>query len=137
MSTRDDGEVRSGVEPDEVFCTSCGVVIEEHAEICPECGVRQIEPAPAADRGPQHGASLPDARTYELRKVARKDKGIVALMGFFFSPVAYLMVGKTGLAILNFVTFNYLLFGVIIVPIHTASIVGKARSELRRHGETW
>ena len=80
---------------------------------------------------------MPDARIYELRKVARKDKGIVALMGFFFSPVAYLMVGKTGLAILNFITFNYLLFGVIIVPIHSASIVGNARSELRRHGETW
>ncbi|MFD1644616.1 zinc ribbon domain-containing protein [Haloarchaeobius litoreus] len=135
MSTRDDGEVRSGVGPDEVFCTSCGVVIKEHAEICPECGVRQIEPAP--ERRSPRGSGLPDARTYELRKVARKDKGIVALMGFFLSPVGYLMVGKTGLAIINFLTFNYLLFGVIIVPIHTSSIIGNARSELRRHGETW
>jgi len=137
MSTKDDGEVRNGVEPDEVFCTSCGVVIKEHAEICPECGVRQLEPAPAPGQRGRGGGSLPDARTYELRKLARKDKGLVALVGFFFSPVAYLMVGKTGLAILNFLTFNYLLFGIFIVPIHTASIVGKARSELRRHGETW
>ena len=135
MSTRDDGGVRSDVAPDEVFCTSCGVVIKEHAEICPECGVRQIEPAP--ERPGPRGSSLPDARTYELRKVARKDKGVVALVGFFLSPAGYLMVGKTGLAIINFLTFNYFLFGIIIVPIHTSSIIGNARSELRRHGETW
>lgn len=137
MSTKDDDEVRSGVAPDEVFCTSCGVVITEHAEICPACGVRQLEPAPATDQRGRGDGTLPDARTYELRKVARKDKGLVALVGFFFSPVAYLMVGRTGLAILNFLTFNYLLFGIFIVPIHSASIIGKARSELRRYGETW
>jgi len=27
--------------PDEVYCSSCGEVIKERAEICPECGVRQ------------------------------------------------------------------------------------------------
>ena len=32
----------SGVGPQEVFCTSCGSVIHERAEICPECGVRQL-----------------------------------------------------------------------------------------------
>ncbi len=129
--------MRSGVAPDEVFCTSCGVVIKEHAEICPECGVRQIEAAPPVDNRGHGGGNLPDARTYELRKIARKDKGIVALVGFFLSPAGYLMVGKTGLAIINFLTFNYFLFGIIIVPIHTSSIIGNARSELRRHGETW
>lgn len=137
MSTEDEDSRRDDVAPDEVFCTSCGVVIEEHAEICPSCGVRQLEPAPAHEPRSGRGSGLPDARTYELRKIARKDKALVALAGFFISPLGYLMVGKTGLAIINFLTFNYFLFGVIIVPIHTASIVGNARSELRRHGETW
>ena len=27
--------------PDEVFCSSCGVIIKKEAEICPKCGVRQ------------------------------------------------------------------------------------------------
>ena len=26
---------------DEVFCSSCGVIIKKEAEICPKCGVRQ------------------------------------------------------------------------------------------------
>lgn len=31
--------------PDEVFCRNCGEVIDQRAEICPSCGVRQ-RPAP-------------------------------------------------------------------------------------------
>lgn len=27
--------------PDEKYCSSCGEIIKEEAEICPECGVRQ------------------------------------------------------------------------------------------------
>ncbi|WP_394326257.1 zinc ribbon domain-containing protein [Haloferax profundi] len=30
--------------PDEVFCRNCGAVIDEKAEICPSCGVRQRPP---------------------------------------------------------------------------------------------
>jgi hypothetical protein len=33
---------------DECYCTSCGNVIKEETEICPNCGVRQT-PAPAED----------------------------------------------------------------------------------------
>ena len=35
------GVVMSGKGADEVYCSSCGEVIKEQAEICPECGVRQ------------------------------------------------------------------------------------------------
>lgn len=31
--------------PEECYCTSCGEVIKEQAEICPNCGVRQSPPA--------------------------------------------------------------------------------------------
>ncbi|WP_436928317.1 NINE protein [Halosimplex halobium] len=34
-----DGDRQKG--PDEKFCSECGAVINEKAEICPECGVRQ------------------------------------------------------------------------------------------------
>ncbi|WP_336133955.1 hypothetical protein [Natronomonas amylolytica] len=27
--------------PDECYCTSCGSIIKEKAELCPDCGVRQ------------------------------------------------------------------------------------------------
>ncbi|MFC3957516.1 TM2 domain-containing protein [Halovivax cerinus] len=39
----DDGSTGSSPTkgPDEVFCSSCGNVIKEDAEICPDCGVRQ------------------------------------------------------------------------------------------------
>ena len=37
-------------EPDEVFCRSCGEPINEQAEICPECGVRNT-----ARNGPERG----------------------------------------------------------------------------------
>lgn len=30
--------------PDEKFCSSCGSIIKEKAEICPKCGVRQLPP---------------------------------------------------------------------------------------------
>jgi TM2 domain-containing membrane protein YozV len=30
--------------PDEAFCRNCGDVIDAQAEICPECGVRQLPP---------------------------------------------------------------------------------------------
>lgn len=33
---------------DEIYCRSCGEVIKQHAEICPECGVRNAAYQPAA-----------------------------------------------------------------------------------------
>lgn len=118
--------------PDEAFCTSCGEVIKEEAEVCPECGVRQ-----KGENTEQGSSELADARKYELQKIARKDQTTVAVVSFLISPVGYLMVGKTGLAVINFFTLNYLLFGIILVPIHTWKIIGNARDELQRHGENW
>jgi len=44
-STGANGRRQKG--PDEKFCAECGAVINEKAEICPECGVRQ----PGMDSG--------------------------------------------------------------------------------------
>ncbi|SEK34810.1 zinc ribbon domain-containing protein [Haloferax larsenii] len=30
--------------PNEVFCRDCGAIIDERAEICPSCGIRQRDP---------------------------------------------------------------------------------------------
>lgn len=35
---------------DEKYCSSCGEIIKEEAEVCPECGVRQRTPSQDADR---------------------------------------------------------------------------------------
>ena len=82
-------------------------------------------------------SDLPDARKYELQQIARKDQTTVAIVSLLLTPAGYLMVGKTGLAIINFLTLNYFLLGFVIVPIHTWKIIGNAREELQRHGENW
>lgn len=136
MSTGPEDEGSRGDQelgPDEVYCTSCGGVIKAEAEVCPECGVRQKE----TNQPQETGGDLPEARKYELQKIARKDKTTVAVVSFLISPVGYLMVGKTGLAIINFLTLNYFLLGIILVPIHTWKIIGNSQDELQRHGEAW
>jgi len=123
---------------DEVYCTSCGEAIKEEAVICPHCGVRQKpESEQQSDVAQEKSSGLPDERRYELKKIARKSKPVTAILGFLISPVGYLMLGKTGLAIINLLTANYLLFGIIIVPIHTWRIISNAREELRAYGVDW
>lgn len=118
---------------DEVYCTSCGEVIKESAEICPDCGVRQIEEEEEVESS-GGTKSIPEARRYELEKIANKDKTTTMLVGFFLSPVGYIMLGKWGLAILNFITLNYFLLGIIIVPFHCKKIIDDANEELHMAG---
>ncbi|WP_222919401.1 zinc ribbon domain-containing protein [Natrinema sp. SYSU A 869] len=113
---------------DEVFCSSCGEVIKAEAKVCPECGVQQEE---AEDGGDY---TIPDAKQFEFEKIANKDITTIMLVSFLLTPVGYYMVGKTGLAIINFLTLNYFLLGIVIVPFHTRKIIKDSRSELRRAG---
>lgn len=119
---------------DEVYCTSCGEIIKEDAKMCPECGVEQ----PTDDTSPQTNTDsdyeIPDAKQYELEKIANKDVTTVMAVSFLLTPLGYYMVGKTGLAVINLLTFNYLLLGWIIVPFHTRKIIKEARTELHRAG---
>ena len=115
---------------DEVFCTSCGEVIKEEAEICPECGTRQIE----EEESVESDYEIPDMKQHELEKVASKDPTVAILLGIFVSPLGYVYAGSWAWAAINFFTLNYLLFGIIIVPIHARKMILDAREELRRAG---
>ena len=64
---------------------------------------------------------------YRDQKLAMKNRGVVALVSFFFPPAGYFLVGRTGWAVLCFLTAGFLLTGFIIVPIHTWIIVKRAR----------
>ncbi|OBZ36128.1 MAG: hypothetical protein A9957_04210 [Methanohalophilus sp. DAL1] len=75
-----------------------------------------------------------DLRIYELQKLAEKDKTIAIILSILITPLGYIYVGKWGLAIINFLTFNYLLFGIVIVPIHTYSMISNARKDLDAMG---
>lgn len=140
-STPDDGSGGQTTQQkpgaDEVYCMECGAIIKKQAEICTECGVRQREeetpPAPAEPQ-PNQGGALPDHREYDLKRLAEKDTTAVLLVAFLVSPVGYWMVGKKGLAIVNVLTFNFLLLGPLIVPIHCHRIIENAKDELRRNG---
>jgi len=121
--------------PDEAYCADCGEVIKKEAEVCPECGVRQKQ---SDDSTGQQQQSTQQAtvghRQRELEKIASQDKTAVMLMSFFLTPVGYWMIGKTGLALINFFTFNYFLLGPLVVPIHCHKIMEDAKDELRRSG---
>lgn len=130
--------------PDEVYCTSCGDPIKEQAEICPHCGVPQRVgvDGPGSGSGQRQisvpeGADIPPGRAYELQKLARKDPVVTVLVSLLVTPLGYVMVGKVGLALLNFFTFNFFLLGFIIVPIHVWKIIHDARDELNRYGVGW
>lgn len=115
---------------DEVFCTECGEVIKEEAEICPECGT----PQESDNNTSSDTIDIPDVRRHELEKIANKDKLTVILLSIFITPLGYYWVGKTGLALLNFFTLNYLFLGPIIVPVHAHMIMESAKDELRAAG---
>lgn len=118
--------------PDEVYCTSCGTAIKENAEVCPDCGVRQGSSQETQAPEPRE---MTDRRQYELEKAASSGKiGTGLLLGFFFPPVAYWLIGKRALAVVNVLTLNFLLLGFIIVPLHVWKIISDAEDELRAAG---
>lgn len=79
---------------------------------------------------------LPEARKIDLQRRARKSMLIAGLLGFFLSPLGYWYIGRTTLAIITFVTLNYVFTGFIVVPIHVLFSIQRARSELSAAGET-
>lgn len=77
-------------------------------------------------------ADLNDFQQRKLEKIANKDITTIMVVSFLLTPLGYWMVGKKGLAAVNLLTFNYLLLGIIVVPLHTRKIIKDAREELRR-----
>jgi len=107
---------------DEVYCSSCGELIKSEAEICPNCGVRQKQ------------NKMSGIREYKLQELASKDVTLAIILGILISPLGYIYVGKWSWAIINFLTLNYFLLGVVVVPIHTYSIISGARTQLQEGG---
>jgi hypothetical protein len=113
---------------DEAYCSSCGETIKAAAEVCPECGVSQADDS---------GSDMPQSREFELQQVARQSTGTIALVGFIFPPAAYFLVDKMGLAIICFLTANFLFLGHLITPFHARGMVKSARQQLESAGSTW
>ena len=65
-----------------------------------------------------------------VQAIADKSMPVALLLAIFISPVAYYYVGRTKLAIVNLLTLNYLLLGIVIVPIHVYKIISDAESEI-------
>lgn len=114
---------------DEAFCTSCGEIIKKEAEICPECGTRQKPPETTGS-----DIDIPDVRRRELERIANKDTTVAILLGIFISPLGYVYAGSWAWAAINFFTLNYLLLGIIIVPIHARKMILDANEELQAAG---
>ena len=76
----------------------------------------------------------PDQMTaYRQRRYERlADKNLLAaaLLGVLLPPVAYIYVGKWWWALLNLVTVNYLLLGILLVPWHVGKTIRTARAEV-------
>lgn len=79
-------------------------------------------------------AEIPEDRARQLRKVADRNVIVGMFLGFFLPPLAYVYVGRYRLAIINLLTLNYLLLGLIIVPLQTRSAINNARRELTAAG---
>lgn len=76
---------------DSVFCRSCGKAISKYAEICPHCGVRQIE-------------------------TQKKNPGVAAIASFFFSGLGQIYNGEIGkgFLLIGIQIVNMLLMALII-----------------------
>ena len=70
---------------------------------------------------------LRDEQTQAEQAIANKSTPVALLLAIFFSPVAYYYVGRTKLAIINLLTLNYLLLGVVAVPVHVYLIMSDAK----------
>ncbi len=53
---------------------------------------------------------------------------VTLLLSLFFSPLAYYHVGRKKLVVINLLTINYLLLGIVVVSIHTYKIMNDAKA---------
>lgn len=79
MSTTEDAGGTQELAPDEIYCTKCGSVIKEAAEICPECGVRRKDP-PGAD---SQSEEVTDRTAFSRRSLGMQVLFSVVTLGIY------------------------------------------------------
>lgn len=72
--------------------------------------------------------SPPDGEARTGQPLANKSMAVTLLLSLFLSPLAYYYVGRKKLAVINLLTINYLLLGIVVVPIHTYKIMNDAKA---------
>lgn len=89
---------------DEVYCTSCGEIIQAHAEICTECGVRQFDDAGSGERiGPPSGGDSSGAGPMNAIPM-EKSSGTAVLLSFLFPGLGQVYLEEYGKAAAYIVT---------------------------------
>ena len=81
-------------------------------------------------------SEMSDSRRGEVEALAAKNPLLAGVIGLFLGPLGYVYVGSWRWAVINFFTFNYLLLGIALVPLHTVAMILGARWKLRDSGET-
>ena len=81
--------------------------------------------------------SSPAGDGTHAQAIADKSTPVAILLSLVLSPVAYYYVGRTKLAILNLLTLNYLLLGMVIVPVHVYKIISDAQAEVSGQADEW
>lgn len=133
MTDEDEQDDTNARIVDNKFCTSCGESIHVDAVMCPDCGNMQPDDSSSdAHMNQTGGQSMNMMLEYDYQKMASKDKAMAIILGFLLGPLGYAYVGKWGLAVVNALTLNYFMFGVIIVPLHTWYMIEQSERELER-----
>ncbi|WP_256392966.1 hypothetical protein [Natronoarchaeum rubrum] len=73
----------------------------------------------------------------DAQVIADKSVPVAILLALVLSPVAYYYVGRTKLAVINLLTLNYLMLGIVAVPVHVYKIISDARNERGGGTEDW
>ena len=91
---------------DEKFCSECGAVIKQKAEICPKCGVRQMPPPQSSPLGQTTSSG--------------RNRVVAAIIAIFLGGLGIhkFYLGRTGQGIL------YLIFFWTVIPALIALIEG-------------
>ena len=76
-------------------------------------------------------SDLSDTRKGELEGVASKSVWLAVLIGLLGGPLGYIYVGSWRWAVINFVTLNYLLTGIVLVPLHTTTMITESRAKVK------
>ena len=88
------------------YCSNCGEQIDEKAEICPNCGVRQPRPV-----------------TYQEPVYQQKNPGIAAVLSAFFVGFGQIYNGEIGKGLIFIVAYfvsillMFIVIGFITTPI--------------------